>query len=374
MAVSEKLEYHKIDDLLLDPLNPRLGRHRTLPGTPQDKVLEYMTEQVLDELALSFIESGGFWSQEALLIVEEDLYGESHNVVVEGNRRLAALKCLQMAINDNPISGKWKQIAKSAQEKGTEFLKDLFNRVPVLCVDSRRDVDEFLGFRHVTGIKEWAPAEKAQFINMLLLEREYSYIEVTRKIGSKTPAVKKLYIAYRILLQIEDTLEEDELPLEQLEDRFSLLYSSLSNPSVQSFLGISMDLTVEEVNVPIKPENIDNLKFVVRCLYGDRKDKKPIVSDTRYITEFGKILESREAIDYIHKAKRPDFHTAYDLAGGSEQDIKEMIYEASVAIRSILGRVHLHKKSDSIRKAVKEFKLDSKALLDHFPDIVAEDD
>jgi len=344
------------------------------PNTAQDKVLGYMIEQVLDELALSYIESDGFWSQEALLAVEEPIYGESRLVVVEGNRRLAALKCLKKAIEDASTRGKWKRIAESAQEKGPEFLDKLFSRVPVLRVASREDVDEFLGFRHVTGIKQWAPAEKAQFINMLLQDRGYTYIEVTRKIGSKIPAVRKSYIAYRLLLQIESTLDSDELPSEQLEERFSLLYSSLSNPSVQAFLGISMDLTVEEANVPIKPENIDKLKFVVRCLYGNRKDKKPIVSDTRYITEFGKILESREAIDYILKAKRPDFHIAYDLAGGSEQDIEEMIYEASVAIRSILGRVHLHKKSDSIRKAVKEFKLDSKALLDHFPDIVAEDD
>lgn len=373
MAVSQNLEYHQMGTLFLDPLNPRLGRHRRDPNTAQDIVLGYMIEQVLDELALSYIESGGFWSQEALLAVEEPIYGESRLVVVEGNRRLAALKCIKKAIEGAPINGKWERIAESAQEKGAEFLDKLFSRVPLLRVDSRKDVDEFLGFRHVTGIKQWAPAEKAQFINMLLLERGYTYEEVTRKIGSRIPAIKKSYIAYRLLLQVESTLDPDELPSEQLEERFSLLYSSLGNPSVQAFLGISMDLNVEKANVPIEPENINNLKFVVRCLYGDRKDKKPIVSDTRYITEFGKILESREARDYILIAKRPDFQTAYDLAGGSEQDIEEMIYEASLAIRSILGRVHLHKKSDSIRKAVKEFKLDSKALLDHFPDIVAED-
>ena len=322
-----------------------------------------MTEQVLDELALSYIESGGFWSQEALLVVREELYGEERLVVVEGNRRLAALKCLQAAIAGNPWSGKWKKIAESAEEHGAEFLDRLFRAVPVLFVDSRRDIDEFLGFRHVTGIKQWAPAEKAQFIDMLLLEREYSYVGVMRKIGSQTPAVKQLFLAYRLLLQIEDNLSEDELPKEQLEDRFSLLYSSLGNPSVQKFLGISMNMSVEEATTPIKEEKIDNLKFVVRCLYGDSKEKKPLVSDTRYISEFGEILECEEAIDYIKTEKKPDFFTAYEFTGGTEKDIERSIYQASVVIRSVLNKVHHYKKSELIRATVSKFKKDSDALL-----------
>ena len=374
MAVSEKLEYYKIDDLFLDPLNPRLGRHRSNPDTPQDKVFEYMTEQVLDELALSYIESGGFWSQEALLAVQEELYGETRLVVVEGNRRLAALKCLQAAIHGKPWSKKWADFAGLAQEKGPDFLERLFSSVPVLLVEDRRDIDEFLGFRHVTGIKQWAPSEKAQFINMLLRDKGYNYQEVTRKIGSKIPAVKKSYISFRLLLQIEVTLDKDELPEEQLEGRFSLLYSCLPNPSIQAFLGITLELTVEEASEPIAEENLPKLRFFVRCLYGDKKDKEPIVTDTRQITGFGKILESGEAIEYISKSKRPDFTTAFEIAGGTEQNIEEEIHNASVSIRSILGRVHLYKESASIREAVKIFKLDSEALLRHFPEIEAEGD
>lgn len=369
MAVSEKLERFKVDELFLDPMNPRLGRHRKKHDTPQNELIEYMSEQVLDELALSYIESGGFWSQEALLAVKEDLYGETRIVVVEGNRRLAALKLLQSAINGNPYNGKWKKIADIAIEKGLEFFEELFIRVPVLTVQSRKDIDEYLGFRHVTGIKQWAPAEKAQFIDMLLLEREYSYEQVKCKIGSRTPTVRQLFISYRLLLQIEETLTDEELPKEQLESRFSLLYSSLSHPSVQKFLGIALGATVDEAKTPIREEFIENLKFLVRCLYGDSKEKKPLVSDTRYIPEFGEILDSDEAIDYIKNDKHPDFFTAYEFAGGTEKNIERTIHQASISIRSVLNRVHYYKKSELIREIVKIFKMDSEALLGNFPDI-----
>ncbi|MGC3992065.1 MAG: hypothetical protein QM796_20705 [Chthoniobacteraceae bacterium] len=84
MAISTKIEYAAIDDLFLDPLNPRLGRNNTGPTVSQETILEIMQDWTLDELATSFLESG-FWLQEALLVVKERIYGKSQLVVVEGN-------------------------------------------------------------------------------------------------------------------------------------------------------------------------------------------------------------------------------------------------------------------------------------------------
>jgi hypothetical protein len=74
MAVQNKIEYAELKDLNLDASNPRLGRENTGHQWSQDKVLEAMKDWTLDELALSFLESG-FWPQEALLAVEELLTG-----------------------------------------------------------------------------------------------------------------------------------------------------------------------------------------------------------------------------------------------------------------------------------------------------------
>jgi hypothetical protein len=150
VAISNKIEYDDIEALFL---NPRLGRNNTGPKVPQEKILELMQDWTLDELAVSFLESG-FWPQEALLVVEELLYGKKRLVVVEGNRRLAALKFLQRAIQGNPKSPKWGEIAKTK-----EAPEELFTRIPYIKIGSRKEIESFLGFRHVTGIKEWKPAE-----------------------------------------------------------------------------------------------------------------------------------------------------------------------------------------------------------------------
>ena len=154
MAISREIKYADVDSLFLDPTNPRLGRENTGVDVLQSKILELMDDWNLDELALSFIKSG-FWPQEALLVIEEELYGKKCLVVVEGNRRLAALKLLEDAIGGKPLSRKWAELSV-----GLDRENELFTKVPVLHVDSRSDVDAFLGFRHVTGIMEWRPAKK----------------------------------------------------------------------------------------------------------------------------------------------------------------------------------------------------------------------
>src|SRR5437899_723565 len=100
-----EIRYEDIENLCLDPLNPRLGRENTGADVSQDKVLSLMEDWTLDELATSFLENG-FWPQEALVVVQEKLYGSVHKVVVEGNRRLAALRLLQNAIEGKPVGRK----------------------------------------------------------------------------------------------------------------------------------------------------------------------------------------------------------------------------------------------------------------------------
>lgn len=220
MAISRELKFASIDELYLDPMNPRLGRRLTGQDVSQEEILELVRSWALEELVYSYLESGGFWTHEALLVVEEELNGESRLIVVEGNRRLAALKYLRDAYEGHPVSSKWEEISASAEPPA-----HLFDQVPYLLVDSREDVQAFLGFRHVTGIKQWDADEKAAFIAKLIDEQGLTYEQVMRKIGSKTPAVRRHYIAYRTLLQIEDSVKG--FNPEWAEKRFAVLYQEL---------------------------------------------------------------------------------------------------------------------------------------------------
>jgi len=361
MAISTELGYAELDKLKLDPMNPRMGRNNKGPNVPQEQVLDIMTSWALDELAISYLDGGGFWTHEALLVTREELYGESHLVVIEGNRRLAALKCLYEAYYGESISSKWQRIAASA-----EHPPNLFTKIPYIFVDTREEIDAFLGFRHVTGIKEWDPAEKAAYIVRMIDERGMTYEQVMRMIGSKTPNVRRNYISYRLLLQMEDSVER--FSSEDAQGRFSVMYLALRTRGVQHYLNIDIEADPETAHRPVPQDHLDALANFARWLFGNDK-RPPLFTDSRKVYKFNQILSSDEAVQYLERTERPNFDFALRIAGGDEPEIVELIEAAADNVEQALGRVHLYKGADKIKHAVARLGAHVTQLLNIFPGV-----
>lgn len=343
MSINIGIQYANIDELKLDPLNPRLGRHNLEKILSQEELLEIMQGWTLEELALSFLESGGFWLQEALIVVKEKVYGKNSLVVVEGNRRLAALILLKKAFLDKEYANsKFKEMVKESK-----LPPKLFEKIPYLIAENRSDVDSYLGFRHVTGIKEWAPAEKAQFISKLV-EQGMSYDEVRKKIGSKTTTVRELYISYRVLLQIEDNYE---IPEANIEKRFSVMYLTLKKEGAQKYLNIDITANPHTAKYPIPKKHINNLKNFALWLFGNDKSE-PLFPDSRDATKFSNVLLNKDAVRYLESNENPIFEQAVRIAGADEEEIVDLIYNSAYKIESALSRIHLHKNSKEMKKAI----------------------
>lgn len=363
MAISTKVDYEKLSSIFLDPYNPRLGRTKNDVEIPQSDLLEELQEWVLDELALSFLENGGFWTHEPLIVVEEMLYERKSLVVVEGNRRLAALLSLKKAFEGEPLSRKWEQIV--AEYK---FPSSLFESIPVVRCDSRDDVAAYLGFRHVTGIKQWNTDEKAAYISKLV-GTGLSFLEVARKIGSKSPTVRKHYVAFSTLKQIEESVET--FVPELAERRFAVLYMSIDTVGAQQYLNINLDSDPNALRLPIPKSHINNLKNFARWLFGT-KELEPLIKDTRQISKFSMILESHEALKYLESRDRPSFEVAVRISGGDELETIEYVNSAADSLELALMRAHAFKGSSELRKAVKRVGEDSLQLITLFPDLKSE--
>jgi hypothetical protein len=359
MPIERIIEYTSLDKLYLDPENPRLGREHTGKDVKQPRVLELMNDWALEELAVSFLESG-FWPQEALIVIEEELYGKKRLVVIEGNRRLAALKLLNAAYEGVGKSPKWKEIADSKSPP-----KNLFSEIPFIKVGSRQEVEAFIGFRHVTGIKEWRPAEKAEYIAHLIEDRKMSYEHVTGKIGSRVAVVRQNYISYRLLLQMED---EEGISTENVEEKFSVLYLSLRTAGVQKYLDINIKGSPSQVLRPVPKSKLKALANFALWLFGN-DDKRPIVRESRQVDSFGKILESKKAVEYLERSDSPSFETAHRMAGGDEPELVRLIDKAADNIEASLSRAHLYEDSKKLQEAIFRLGLDTGQILKLFPTI-----
>ena len=326
------IEYAALDQIALDPKNPRLGRSAQNRSLQQHEIFDMLRDWSLEELATSFLESG-FWAHEAVLCVEEEVHGDNRLVVIEGNRRIAALMRLKKTYDGDETSQKWLEIIDDVAEPEV-----LFSQVPFIRIDNRREVDAFLGFRHVTGIKQWTPPEKARFIAKLIDENGLSYRDVMRQIGSKTPTVQRNYIAYSILIQMEKI---EGLDIEKVENKFSVLFLSLARSDVREFLGIKEKFEVppSQVSSPVSADFIQNLKEYSRWLFGD-EENAPVVTDSRQVDKFARVLASEEGLDYLRTVKRPSLEKAFVIAGGDQEELYELMSTAAYNVEEALSSIH----------------------------------
>jgi len=161
----------KVSSLKLDERNPRLTRDGAYET--QKDIIRHLFEHEDTMQVASSIAARGFFSSEPLLAIKQD----DAYVVVEGNRRLAALKVL---LKPDLLDGSVQRTVGKLSTKAAD--RDLSN-VPVIIAPTRRLTDRLLAGRHIgTPVKAWDAANRAAFILEKLAEG-YDVKEVRDELG-----------------------------------------------------------------------------------------------------------------------------------------------------------------------------------------------
>ena len=170
---------------MFDPENPRLPSD--VDKKEDGKIIEYMLKDAsLLELMKSIAESG-YSHSEPLLIVP---VSNANFIVVEGNRRLAALKLLS-----NPGMA---TVRKNSVDEVVSTKRYNHNSVPCIKHNKRDDILDYLGYRHITCVKSWGALEKARYVEQLFRKHKINgmddenYKILARMIGSRADHVGRL--------------------------------------------------------------------------------------------------------------------------------------------------------------------------------------
>jgi hypothetical protein len=176
----------------------------------------------------------GYFPGEPILVVEDKSKEGSYRVV-EGNRRLCAVKLLL-----NPDIA---QIRRKSVHEASASSSQKPEKLPVLIFNDRSEILGYLGYRHVTGIKQWEPLAKAKYLSqfketLITAEPSDQYRTLAKIIGSRSDYVARLLTGLALYEQIEENGFFGIMSLSADDIDFSLLTTALSYSNIVSFLGL----------------------------------------------------------------------------------------------------------------------------------------
>lgn len=349
-----KITFVPIEKLHLDNKNnPRLPNK--IIGATESIILEYMvTKTSLLELMESIGEKG-FFPGEPLLVVPAEKKDEY--AVIEGNRRLSAVRLL-----NDPTLVKAKQkplslIIEEAKHKPTEL--------PVIIYNSHSEIIDYLGYRHITGVKSWGSLAKAKYLRMLY-ERAVSgdkyqrCRELAKDIGNKPDYVMRLLCA----LSTYNAMQEEGyygIPDDNIS--FSLISTALSYNNFLEFLGIG---SIE--NIELQNLNKLHLKELTLWMF-EKTEGKTRLGESRNLSELSAVVASTVALKEFRDGET--LANAYLLSGGPKESVVESIRAAKKHLdiaykyaKNILLETEEQKNIDYIIETAKAIKKQTTPSLD----------
>lgn len=226
-----------LDNILLDPNNPRFAElGDSIDPIPETRFLEpKIQKDAFDKMKSDKFEVSelrdtiktiGFLPMDKI-VVREWKHNQSGNpkkyVVVEGNRRITALKWLI-------------ELHNSAKETFSEEQLVNFKNLEVLLLDQENAPNTAIwilpGLRHVSGIKEWGPYQKARAV-FILRESGSSPQEAAQSLGLSTRAANQLWRSYLALEQMKDDEEFGEYAEPKLYSFFEEIFKK---PDIREWL------------------------------------------------------------------------------------------------------------------------------------------
>lgn len=328
-----------VSRLLLDNQNPRLPPEAV--SYSQNELYSLFERYFnLFPIAQSMADNGYFQEEPLIGIPGPD----DKIIVVEGNRRLAALKFL-IDPEIRRLSKRrddWEKLYEESQKNEHDLAV-----VPIVVHEKREELRAILGFRHITGTLKWDTLAKARFVNKLIEEEKgASFYDIGREVGTRSDTVRRNYVAYRVYKQAKDDFNIDT---SDLESRFGVFYTALNNANIRKHVGLDLDKSMEKLKKPIPSKKADELANFISYLHGTA-EIQPVFTDSRNISRLGEILASPEARNILHTTR--DFELAYRSTGGEEKTLINNLETAHISLTEAYKTVYRYCENKQVARLV----------------------
>ena len=317
---SEEIVLFKVSDLVFDTKNPRLAEFNV--GNRESDIIKVLWDTMdVKELAMS-IAASGYFRHEPVIVAEE----KSKNVVIEGNRRLAAVKLLL-----NP------EIARNLKVTLpliTAEVRESLVEIPGL-LSTRRGAWRYLGFKHVNGPAKWGSYAKSKYVADVHRKYGEPLDEIAHQIGDTHNTVRRLYRGLMVLEQAE------EIGAYARSDRwhghfaFSHLYVGLQYPGISEFL--SLRPADSEDREPVPAEKRTQLRELLVWMYGSKNEQRPpiIQSQNPHLRQLDAVLADTEAVAALRSGAQ--LAVAFEASRPSSNVFEEALVAAKHNLEKARG-------------------------------------
>jgi len=340
-----ELQQIDVKDLHFDPLNPRIPTD--VEASDDQAVLDWMLQDAgLVEL-MGSIAVNGFFPAEPLLVMPSE-EGPGY-WVLEGNRRLAAVKLLI-----EPSRAPRRKVAVQAASDEAGDL-DSLGALPCVVFTERRMVLDYLGFRHITGIKEWEPAAKARYLRDLYRDHLADsgadvYRKIARIIGSRSDYVMRLLGSLVLLEKIAEDAELLDRGVAYEDVSFSLLTLSLNYSAVVEYLQLG-DLSQES----FEDVNVEALHNLATWLYvKDEETGRTQLGESRNMKLLASAIRKPAGIESLLRGETVEEAVVASLDVGDV--VLRSVKQASSRLLSAQALIHRMEDDEGIALVVVELE------------------
>ena len=305
-----------ISDLHFDRNNPRLTEadfsddHEALTALVKDADVNELVQA---------IGNSGWLNYEPLVVWAQG------NFVLEGNRRLAALRILA----DPTLQEEF-----GITPPDPLHAKALPTEVLAIVVQNRSDARDFIGFKHVNGPHKWDSLAKAKFAWSWIDDEHdnVTLVEVAKRLGDGHNTVARLVNAYIVLLQAT-SLGFDISRRTKVSFSFSHLYTALPRPSARDFLGLDEAPNDLLPSNPVPQDKHKNLLTFMTLLYGQGDQKTVIQSQNPNLNELMDVLANSTATSML--LSDSDLKAAYAQVEDRGRKFTELVFVLNKAARAV---------------------------------------
>lgn len=255
----QHLEARKInlDDLLLNPNNPRLMDKSRKSELSEDRISEdKIQEKILKDIRFEGI--GDIYEKVKKLgflpidrIVVRELEGQDKFLVLEGNRRITTAKHLLAEHQDGIIT---------LENRILDSLKEI--EVLIYTGNDKNIIWLLQGMRHINGIKEWGALQQARFLYEMQQDNSLNATELDKMTGLGRNGIANKIRSYKGFSFSQNIYKGD-----LNENNFSLFQEAIfARPLIKNWLG--WDDSLDEF------EHIENLEKILEWYLGDDEGNK----------------------------------------------------------------------------------------------------